>query len=45
MKRKPIILRSLDPPQLCDICHRRRNQSNHHRCSKQRQAHSGSKGQ
>lgn len=44
MKRKPIILRTLDLPQLCDICQRRRNQGNHDRCSKQRQALSRSKG-
>lgn len=38
MKRKSIILRALNLPQFCDICHQRRNQGNRRRCSKLRQA-------
>tara|TARA_R110000751_G_scaffold78736_2_gene158879 strand:+ start:3629 stop:3766 length:138 start_codon:yes stop_codon:yes gene_type:complete len=45
MNKPPLIIRPLDLPQLCDICGKRRNQSNHQRCSKLRQAISRSKQQ
>lgn len=35
--KTPLILRSLDLPQHCDICGHRRNQGNHQRCSRKRQ--------
>jgi len=39
VKAKPLSSgRSLDLPQVCDICQRRRNKGNHQRCSKLRQA-------
>lgn len=38
MKHKPIILRAMELPQLCDICNRRRNKGNHQKCSKLRQS-------
>ncbi|PKM30200.1 MAG: hypothetical protein CVV07_07210 [Gammaproteobacteria bacterium HGW-Gammaproteobacteria-11] len=44
--RKPSIhSRALDLQRICDICNRARNQGNHQKCSKLRQAMNRSKSQ
>ncbi|WP_155121663.1 hypothetical protein [Halopseudomonas phragmitis] len=35
--KTPMAIRPLDLQNICDICHQRRNQGNHARCSQRRQ--------
>lgn len=37
ISKPPMAIRPLDLQNICDICHRRRNQGSHARCSQRRQ--------